>query len=234
MGARDYVEESRFGFWFLGTETWRVHVVGRALGDLVRMMRTPLAPRSVVLDVGCGQGLSLGLLQSQFRPARLIGLDADARALALARRHARAQGIAAELHEGDAQALPFESGSVDLIFCHQTLHHLVHQDDALEEFRRVLAPGGWLLLAESTRAYIHSWIIRALFRHPMEQQRSAQEYLEMLRRHGLDFGHQQVSMPYLWWSRSDLGAKEWFGFGVPEIREETLVNVVARKRSGPG
>jgi len=229
MGARDYVEESRFGFWFLGTETWRVHVVGRALRDLVRMMQPPLAAGGVVLDVGCGQGLSLGLLHEQFRPARLIGLDADPKALALARGRALEHGIAAELHLGDAQALPFASGSIDLVFCHQTLHHLVHQDDALGEFRRVLAPGGWLLLAESTRAYIGSWIIRALFRHPMAQQRSAEEYLAMLRRHGLQFGPQQVSLPYLWWSRADLGAMEWFGLGVPEVREETLVNVVARK-----
>jgi hypothetical protein len=93
----------------------------------------------------------------------------------------------------------------------------------------VLAPGGWLLLAESTRAYIHSWVIRALFRHPMEQQRSAPEFMDMLRRHGLEFGPEQVSLPYLWWSRSDLGAFEWFGLRVPRLREETLVNVAARK-----
>jgi ubiquinone/menaquinone biosynthesis C-methylase UbiE len=232
MGARDYVEETRFGFWFLGTETWRVHVIDRALRDLVRMMRPPLAQRGVVLDVGCGQGLSLGLLHERFRPARLIGLDADPKALAMAARHAQGLGIAAEVREGDAQALPFESGSVDLVFCHQTLHHLVHQDDAVREFHRVLAPGGWLLLAESTRAYIDSWIIRTLFRHPMEQQRSAPEYLDMLRRHGLEFAPEQVSLPYLWWSRADLGALEWFGFRVPERREETLVNVVARKPAG--
>jgi len=231
---RVYVEESQFGFWFLGTETWRVHVVGRALRDLVRMMRPPIGPGRVVLDVGCGQGLALEQLHRQFRPACLLGLDADAKALTLARRRAREQGIAAELYLGDAQALPFASGSINLVFCHQTLHHLVHQDDALGEFCRVLAPGGWLLLAESTRAYIGSWIIRALFRHPMEQQRSADEYLSMLRRHGLQFGPEQVSLPYLWWSRADLGAKEWFGFGVPEVREETLVNVVARKPGALG
>jgi ubiquinone/menaquinone biosynthesis C-methylase UbiE len=229
MGARDYVEETRFGFWFLGTETWRVHVVGRALRDLVRMMPAPPPSLGVVLDVGCGQGLSLPLLQRQFQPRRLLGLDADTKALAAAERHARAQGVLVEFHQGDAQALPFDSGSVDLLFCHQTLHHLVHQDDALREFHRVLRPGGWLLLAESTRAYIDSWIIRTLFRHPMDQQHTAEEYLDMVRRHGFSFPREQVSLPYLWWSRADLGALEWFGFRVPDVREETLVNVVARK-----
>lgn len=63
----------------------------------------------------------------------------------------------------------------------------------------------------------------------MEMQRSADEYLAMIRAHGFVFGKENISLPYLWWSRSDLGALEWFGFGVPEQREETLVNVVAVK-----
>lgn len=94
---------------------------------------------------------------------------------------------------------------------------------------RVLKPGGLLLFAESTRAYIHSWIIRLFFRHPMHAQRSADEYMAMIRDHGFAFGPKNVSLPYFWWSRPDLGAFEWFGFGVPAQREETLVNLVAVK-----
>ena len=56
---------------------------------------------------------------------------------------------------------------MDLIFCHQTFHHLVEQERALAEFYRVLKPGGYLLFAESTEAYIDTWVIRWLFRHPM-------------------------------------------------------------------
>ena len=100
---------------------------------------------------------------------------------------------------------------------------------ALAQMFRVLKPGGLLLFAESTRAYIHSWIIRLLFRHPMHVQRSAVEYMAMIRDQGFAFGSQNVSLPYLWWSRSDLGAFEWFGFGVPTQREETLVNLAAVK-----
>ena len=53
--------------------------------------------------------------------------------------------------------------------------------------------------------------------------------MAMLRAHGFIFGPQNVSLPYLWWSRADLGAVEWFGFGVPAQREETLLNLVAIK-----
>jgi ubiquinone/menaquinone biosynthesis C-methylase UbiE len=123
--------------------------------------------------------------------------------------------------------------SVDLLFCHQTFHHLVEQEKALAEFYRVLKPGGYLLFAESTEAYIDTWVIRWLFRHPMHVQRSAAQYLEMIRQQGFEFTQRNVSYPYLWWSRSkDFGLLERFGLRRPKPfgeREETLVNVVARK-----
>jgi ubiquinone/menaquinone biosynthesis C-methylase UbiE len=136
-----------------------------------------------------------------------------------------------EIRRGDLSALDLPPESVDIVFCHQTFHHLPRQEQALAEFHRVLKPGGLLLFAESTRAYIESWIIRLLFRHPMEVQRSAEEYEAMIRAHGFEFGPENVSYPYLWWSRADLGAVEFFGFGVPAPgrREETLVNLVATK-----
>ena len=79
---------------------------------------------------------------------------------------------------GDCAQLPLPDASADIVFCHQTFHHLVEQDRALAEFRRVLKPGGILLFAESTDAYIKSWVIRLLFRHPMHVQKSANGYLD--------------------------------------------------------
>jgi hypothetical protein len=97
-------------------------------------------------------------------------------------------------------------------------------------FYSVLKPGGLLLLAESTRAFIESWIIRWLFRHPMEAQRSAAEYEAMIARRASSSAR-RTCRPYLWWSRADSGVREFFGLGVPPQgrREETLVNLVASK-----
>ena len=138
-----------------------------------------------------------------------------------------------ELAGSDCAALQLPDASVDLLFCHQTFHHLVEQEKALAEFYRVLKPGGYLLFAESTEAYIDTWVIRWLFRHPMQVQKSAAQYLEMIRQQGFEFGERNVSYPYLWWSRSkDFGLLERFGLRRPKPfgeREETLVNVVARK-----
>ena len=114
------------------------------------------------------------------------------------------------------------------VFCHQTLHHVIDQHRAIREWRRVLKPDGLLLFAESTRAYIYSWIIRLLFRHPMHVQRSASEYLAMISDAGFIVDSKSTSYPYSWWSRPDLGVMErWFGVSPSAVREETLVNLVA-------
>lgn len=227
-----FVPESRLGFWFLGTQTWESRVIRVALDDLARLIPAGKRPvRPVVLDVGCGQGKSFRHLKEFFAPQRMIGIDFEPECVDRAVEQAKKDDVAVQVQRGDAAALALPDASVDVVFCHQTFHHLTRQREALAEFHRVLAPGGLLLFAESTRAYIESWIIRLLFRHPMEVQRSADEYMAMVRDAGFRFGPENVSCPYLWWSRSDLGAREFWGFGVPERgeREETLVNLVATK-----
>lgn len=224
------VPETRFGKWFLRTETWSVHVLDRALADLQRLIPQPKSSYPVVVDVGCGSGKSLPKLARQFRPQRLVGLDIDPGMLDIARQEAMLAGVQVELLEGSSSRLQLPENSVDLLFCHQTFHHLVEQDMAIQEFLRVLRPGGILLFAESTRRYIESWIIRLLFRHPMEVQRSAPEYLAMVRGAGFDVAPASISYPYLWWSRPDLGALERFLRWEPKAgKEETLINLVAVK-----
>lgn len=225
-----FVPETRFGFWFLGTQTWVVHVVQAAVNDLDRLIPARKPSYPVVLDAGCGQGKAFKPLIEHFAPERLIGVDAEEACLRLARKEAALESVPIDLHQGDLAALGLPDASVDLLFCHQTLHHLTQQEAALREFHRVLKPGGLLLFAESTRAYIHSWIIRTLFRHPMHLQRTAEEYMAMVRAHGFEFGPQNVSLPYLWWSRPDLGLKQLIGLGVPAQREETLVNLAAIRK----
>lgn len=231
--ATAFVPETRFGNWFLKTYTWRHHVLRVAIEDLLTLSGDAVPAAPVVLDAGCGHGQSLPLLARYFSPSRLIGFDCFAPALADAQAHARATGTSVELKAGDCSAIPMPDASCDIVFCHQTFHHLVYQEAALAEFYRVLKPGGLLCFAESTEAYIRSWVIRLLFRHPMHVQRSAAGYLEMIRDTGFTFDAGNVSYPYLWWSRArDFGLLERLGLQRrPAVGErvETLVNVVARK-----
>ncbi|MHA6136120.1 class I SAM-dependent methyltransferase [Pseudomonas mohnii] len=229
----NYVEETRFGLWFLRSYTWQYRVLRVAIDDLRSLFSEALPSHPVLLDAGCGQGKSFKHLQQTFMPERLIGVDADPHSLNQSREEAVYQGIAVELIGSDCATLAVPDASVDLLFCHQTFHHLVEQEKALAEFYRVLKPGGYLMFAESTEAYIDTWVIRWLFRHPMHVQKSAAQYLEMIRGQGFEFGPHNVSYPYLWWSRAkDFGLLERLGLCQPKPfgqREETLVNVVARK-----
>lgn len=235
--ASTYVEETGFGFWFLRSHVWQHHVLRVAINDLRGLIDGPLPAEPVLLDAGCGQGKSFGLLQRAFTPARIIGLDADPHSLDCSRAEAQRLGLEVQLLASDCAAIGLPDASVDMLFCHQTFHHLVEQEQALAEFWRVLKPGGLLLFAESTKYYIDTWVIRWLFRHPMEVQKSADEYLGMLRRQGFEFSERNVSYPYLWWSRSeDFGLLERWGIRKPKPfgqRNETLVNAAVRKPLEP-
>lgn len=230
----DYIPETEFGDWFLRTRTWDVHVLEVALRDLDRLDPSLRAGFPVVIDVGCGWGGSLSKLNDRFRPERLVGFDIAPKMVEAATREAArlrtASGNAVEVVRASSAALPLPDASVDLVFCHQTFHHLVDQDRAIAEFFRVLRVGGKLLFAESTRRYIHSWIIRRLFRHPMEVQKTAPEYLALVRATGFAVPDAQVSYPFLWWSREDLGlAQRVLRIEPPAVREETLINLVATR-----
>lgn len=235
--AATYVEETRFGFWFLQSRTWRDQVLRVAITELNRLVERPRPMTPVLLDAGCGQGRSFHLLARTFRPSRLIGLDADPLSLEHAHEQARKLNKDVQLLCSDCAQIDLPDACVDIVFCHQTLHHLVEQEKALAEFWRVLKPGGWLLVAESTKYFIDTWVIRWLFRHPMHVQRSAEEYLDMLRGQGFDFSEHHVSYPYPWWSRaSDFGLCERLRLCKPKPfgqRHETLLNVAARKPTAP-
>lgn len=226
-----FVPETRFGFWFLSTKTWVDRVLKVAIRDLQRLIDSPIPPAPVIVDVGCGQGRSFRILKDTFGASRLVGIDFEDENLRESAKRAKEDHVEVELLKNDCAQIDLPDGVADIVFCHQTFHHLVQQEKALAEFHRILKPGGLFLFAESTRAYIHSWIIAWLFAHPMDVQRTADEYLEMIHAQGFHVDSRNISYPYLWWSRSDLGLCERLGFKPKPHgeREETLVNLVARK-----
>ncbi|HXP15144.1 MAG TPA: methyltransferase domain-containing protein [Actinomycetes bacterium] len=99
-------------------------------------------PRTV-LDVGCGTGRLLQRLAQAYPTAQLAGLDAaPGMAVVAARRHRIAAVV------GVAEHLPFRTRSVQLLVSTISFHHWGDQRRGLAEVRRVLAPGGHLLLTD--------------------------------------------------------------------------------------
>lgn len=99
-----------------------------------------------IVDVGCGPGRALSMLRQRYRRGSVLGIDL---ALPMLRRARKAGGFWRSLPVAcaDACALPLPDGSVDLLFSSLCLQWVDDFPAALDEFRRVLRPGGRLLLA---------------------------------------------------------------------------------------
>jgi ubiquinone/menaquinone biosynthesis C-methylase UbiE len=106
------------------------------------------AGTGAVLDLGCGTGtLAVELARAG---ERVVGVDGDEDVLRRAAAKARDAGVTLELRAGLADAIPLEDGSVDAVGCSLLWHHLIPADKSvgLIECRRVLRPGGRLLIAD--------------------------------------------------------------------------------------
>src|ERR1700709_1259576 len=107
---------------------------------LVRALRIPTEAR--VLEVGCGRGIALPVIDRLCRPTRLVGLDIDERLLAMAAEELRLSGAAAELCHGDVREMPLDADAFDVVIDFGTLFHIARPEAAVAEISRVLAPGG--------------------------------------------------------------------------------------------
>jgi|AntDeeMetagen285_2_1112576.scaffolds.fasta_scaffold03195_4 ubiquinone/menaquinone biosynthesis C-methylase UbiE len=98
-----------------------------------------------VLDIGCGQGVPV--LRRVSDAGNAVGTDFSRKQLALA----AANAPAAALVHGDMVTLPFFDGVFDAVIAFHSLIHVPLNDHraVLDEFARVLRPGGWVLLSEA-------------------------------------------------------------------------------------
>jgi ubiquinone/menaquinone biosynthesis C-methylase UbiE len=85
-----------------------------------------------LLDVGCGEGVVLRHLDRHLRGVRVVGLDVDGTGL----RVAQSQN-SVSLVQSSVYALPFATGSFDLVLCCEVLEHVDDPDAALAELARV-------------------------------------------------------------------------------------------------
>lgn len=92
------------------------------------------------LEVGCGTGIFTALIARRCAPARVVGIDPAQSLIADARR--RAKATKAEFWLGDAQDLPFQDASFDVLASSLVLNFVPDKARALSEVCRVARPGG--------------------------------------------------------------------------------------------
>jgi SAM-dependent methyltransferase len=147
-------------WWYRG----RRIVLSRAIAQL----ELPRPAR--ILDAGCGSGRNMVELASL---GTVTGVELSQTSVALAR--ARGMG---EVIEGSVLGMPFEPGSFDLAVSLDVIEHLDEDLDALRELRRVVAPGGALLVTVPAYEWLWSGHDEINHHHRRYTRRSLQRVAE--------------------------------------------------------
>ena len=99
-----------------------------------------------MVDAGCGDGFLTELLSERF--AEVLAFDHSPERLAAARDRLRGGHGHVRFEAGEVDALPLRANSTDALFLSMVLHHVPEIAAALKEARRVLRPGGCVVVAD--------------------------------------------------------------------------------------
>ena len=93
-----------------------------------------------IVDVGCGEGLTLEKLVRLFPDKNIRGIDSEPENIQICSKYDL------PVFPGDVYALPFDDSSMDCVMLMEVIEHLNKPEQALVEIRRVLKPGGRVII----------------------------------------------------------------------------------------
>ena len=93
-----------------------------------------------IVDIGCGEGITLEKIHRLFPERKVMGIDILPENVDICNSHG------CRAIQGDVNNLPFLSKSVDFVFFMEVIEHLEHPEEAIQEIRRILVPGGRLVI----------------------------------------------------------------------------------------
>jgi ubiquinone/menaquinone biosynthesis C-methylase UbiE len=146
MRSHSQVVTEQFGNTAAAYLTSAVHAQGKDLGELAQIAAT--IPHARVLDLGCGGG------HVAFAVApvvdSVVAYDLSAQMLEVVAASAQERGLNnLSVQQGSADRLPFADDSFDLVCSRYSAHHWRGLPQALVEARRVLKPGGRLVIVDT-------------------------------------------------------------------------------------
>jgi ubiquinone/menaquinone biosynthesis C-methylase UbiE/predicted transcriptional regulator len=130
----------KFGRQYLPGRSWE------GLAETLLLLMPPL----VIADLGAGEGTFSQLLAR--RAKRVIAIDNSEKMVEYGAELARKHGVDnLEYRKGDIEQVPIRTGTVDLAFFSQALHHAQHPQQAVGEAHRILKPGGRIVVLDLLR-----------------------------------------------------------------------------------
>jgi len=156
-------------------EAYEKYIVPAFMLPLVKEVIDAAAPHpgEEVLDIACGTGIVARLVAPRVAPGGTVSnLDFDPAMIAVARGLVQhPPDLTMTWHCASALSMPFDRGAFDLVFCLNGLQFLPSYAAGLAEMRRVLKPGGRLVvtvLSAVDRCKGHSLLLRGLERRGID------------------------------------------------------------------
>jgi len=149
LALRKRSESMRRYFDELAGKFGRQYVPGRSWKGIAEAL-LKLMPPMVIADLGAGEGTIAQLMAQRAR--KVIAVDNSEKMVEFGMDLARKHGIAnLEYRLGDLEDVPIRTGTVDLAFLSQALHHAPHPERAIAEASRILKRGGRIAILDLVR-----------------------------------------------------------------------------------
>jgi 2-polyprenyl-3-methyl-5-hydroxy-6-metoxy-1,4-benzoquinol methylase len=150
-----------------------------SLSEIVKRYLSRRSGELEVADIGCGAGTQSLLWASKGH--HVHALDVSEKLIELAKERSKRCGAVIDFRVGSASAVPWSSASMDVCFVPELLEHVVRWRECLDEFARILRPGGVLLITTTNKLCpkqqefelpLYSWYPGFLKRHYVEVART--------------------------------------------------------------
>ncbi len=150
----------------------------------------------IILEIGCGNGTGTKLIKKYFSPQEIKAIDLDPRMIHLAKKKWKDSSISFQV--ASATKLPYKNNQFDAVIEFGIIHHIPNWRDCLKELKRVVKPGGELILEDLS---IDTWktflgkCYKKVLDHPYKQMYTQQEFVEYLTTLGFTIQHQETHDP---------------------------------------